>query len=777
MKKIVRGNDFSMRIPVMKIVDGERVAFPLPACTDLAVNVVSLTKRIPLECSIDASQDNVLIAKVDSDKVRTGTYALEVKGKIFGNNWRSNEYEQFRIVENNAVADTEFDGDVIEGEDSVEMDTAIVFLPPTAELTQLIKDAESLNDKMQSLNQELNESEAQREEAETGRVNAESAREKAEEDRKTAEGQRVVIEAQREDNERERMAKETAREKAEDARGAAEAERVKNEQARVTAETERTTVESARNDAETARNAAEKQRGTNETSRSTAEQARKKAETGRTTSETERAAAESARSKAESERETAEQSRVNAESERVEAEKTRVADMKTAKDECGTAAQKAETAAKSADAASAKAETATTGAERCNVTMEGSTISVTDRNGETNSIDVVDVDEKVTVIITSSVDDVSISGIKVNVFLNNGKTPQQYTTNSEGKVSFTVARGNYYEVAVPEYADAQPINPVGYTAVLASREVDLAYLPYDEETSEKVIVTVKKYVEGTGSVWVGKTVAVTYDKKKVDYTTDSNGQISVYIPVGKEYTVNTADEDGYYVKFGRNTRAYTAKVVQRQIQFNLYQFKTGIYCVDDNLNEYTIDEWTATGRDNDEVKAIKIADQNLMLARGTFMFRVSDLKNLSALVQKQWCQQNTLFESIASNGNSSSDPNYYNGEQSSFLVRQEGVERGLNTPAFDYAYEQTFEIGGQTLNGFLMSIGQEYVHIYNFVTIREMLRTLYGDTIAEAYYKFMNNNRRWTSSQNGASNAWSCTATASHNLKSTSYYVLPVYAC
>ena len=35
MKKIVRGNDFTLRIPVRKIVNGEQVAFPLPARTSL----------------------------------------------------------------------------------------------------------------------------------------------------------------------------------------------------------------------------------------------------------------------------------------------------------------------------------------------------------------------------------------------------------------------------------------------------------------------------------------------------------------------------------------------------------------------------------------------------------------------------------------------------------------------------------------------------------------------------------------------------------------------
>lgn len=139
MKKIVKGNDFTLRIPVMKMVEGQLQAFPLPACTDVVVQVCNQFRRIPLAFSIDVKEDNVLLARVEGDKMSIGTYAIEVKGKIFGNDWRSNEYPQFAIVANNADADTEF-GTTDEGDNSVEMDTAMVILPPSVELSDLISD-------------------------------------------------------------------------------------------------------------------------------------------------------------------------------------------------------------------------------------------------------------------------------------------------------------------------------------------------------------------------------------------------------------------------------------------------------------------------------------------------------------------------------------------------------------------------------------------------------------------------------------------------------------
>lgn len=143
MKKIVKGNDFTLRIPVVKMVNGEKVAFPLPSCTDVMVRICSAYRRYELAHTVDAAEDNVILAKVEGDTLSLGTYAVEVRGKIFGNDWRSNEYPQFQIVNENADADTEF-GETDEGDNSVEMDTAVVFLPPTAELSSLISEAEGL---------------------------------------------------------------------------------------------------------------------------------------------------------------------------------------------------------------------------------------------------------------------------------------------------------------------------------------------------------------------------------------------------------------------------------------------------------------------------------------------------------------------------------------------------------------------------------------------------------------------------------------------------------
>lgn len=129
MKKIVRGNDFTLRVPVRRIVNGEKQRFPLPACEEIEVNLVNAFRRRKMEYTIGVEDDSLLEVSVHSSEMALGSYALEVKGKLFGSSWRSNEYEQLLLVDNNASGDTEF-GETDEGEDSVEMDTALVVLAP-----------------------------------------------------------------------------------------------------------------------------------------------------------------------------------------------------------------------------------------------------------------------------------------------------------------------------------------------------------------------------------------------------------------------------------------------------------------------------------------------------------------------------------------------------------------------------------------------------------------------------------------------------------------------
>ena len=648
MKKIVRGNDFTMRIPVMKIVDGEKQAFPLPGCTDIVVRLCSAYRRLELAYTIDAKEDNVIVARVEGDRIPLGTYALEVRGKIFGNDWRSNEYEQLIIVDNNEKADTEF-GKTDEGENSVEMDTAVVVLPPDRELEALVKEAQAQNKAMSELNATITANEDARKESEEGRT------------------------------------------KSEESRVQAELTRVSNEAERVQAEQVRESAENARADAENAR--------------------------------------------------------VTAENARTEAATKAVADC----------------------------EAASAGAERCNVTMEGSTITVTNRDGEQNTVEVVDTDEKVTVTIKSSVDSVKVSGITVSVYFNRDtKSPLKIVTDTGGKASFTAKRGEYYELKFPEYGAAQPIAPVGFTAVLPEREVSVTYMSYDKDNSEEVAITVARYPDGKYAAWANKEVKCTYDGNTTSFFTGTDGKVSIYVPLGKTYTITVDNEDGYSAQNGQNKISHTAELSYRGVSFFFYQYATGLWCVTEDGTAYTIDDWLATGRDGGEVVAIKFASYNLITHKGVFAFRTSDLTNVAGLTKTKWSSASFFFPSIPSSGYNSSKPYFYNGQDATTLIRQDAATLKVSADAADAACGQTLDIGGKTLRGFLPGGGQINMFLDNMVQLRDILAKIYGEDVSEDFYT--NLGACWSCIQHASVNGlWFNTNTSNYLSKASLCKILPAF--
>lgn len=523
MKKIVKGNDFTLKIPVMKMVEGQAKAFPLPACTDVVVQVCNQFRRIPLAFEVDVKEDNVLLARVEGDKMSLGTYAIEVKGKIFGNDWRSNEYPQFAIVANNADADTEFET-TDEGDNSVEMDTAMIILPPSVELSDLINKANEALKTNKETNDTLNTNEEARKEAEILRGTAEQGRVSAEEARVSAEGDRTKAERDRVLTEAERVKAEQDRTEIEIERQTNELTRKDNETKRIAAESERVKVEKARTDAESSRAVAETERVDAEAQRVSAEGDRANAETGRVAAESERVKAEKKRQSDtdatiqdlnthRTEFDDAEATRVNSEKSRVEAEATRKqaeADRAAAEGErakAETARVDAETKRESDFGAAIKAAgTATTGAEKVNANLtDDNVVEITNRNGTTKSVSLdeavkvgSDVNRiKQTLGAYSDREDVVLTPKETNKAISSDgvKVAKQGWAIAE----FTAEKGNEY-LFKPNVIDGSVCVFAEYITSIETRGIDYTYTYNEDGTIATATAT-----------YLGKTHVYTYE--------------------------------------------------------------------------------------------------------------------------------------------------------------------------------------------------------------------------------------------------------------------------
>lgn len=788
MKKIVRGNDFTLCIPVKKIVNGEQVSFPLTDCTDIAVHVVSKYKRTALPYTIDKESNDVLLADVDGTTLSLGTYALEVTGVLYGANWRSYEYEQFAIVDNNASSDTVFEDGTVEGDTNIEdgngdnankgcmdvkiegfaVDTALVVLPPVsarATIIELIANADAAIAAVRETEATVKANEDVRIESETLRQSTEEQRAESETTRQTAETQRVKSEMERVANEEARKANEEARVTAEEQRATTFTELSAAVNAAVgKADEAIKAVDTAIDKADTAESGradAERQRVEAEATRNREEGIRQESETERVRQETAREAAEATRQNAEVEREKADAEREKRVSEAI---------------------SKTSSAAKTAtDAAAVAMETAKQGmnviteAERVNAELRGNVLVVTDRNGDVSTLDFEqwDLEERVNITITTSVAGVSVKGVAVNVFLNDSSAFTKYTTDADGKVSFAIPRGTMYRIAFQEIKGCDPLPSLTYTAALRVRDINVEYKPISDERAS-VVVTIDKAENGSVSPFGG--VAVTCaiaNGDTITTETDSEGKVTFRVPYNKKYKITAAQKDGYYAFRGVYEKNNVADVAEHNLYFHYYPTTSGVFILDATGAQYTADEWQAAGKTAEEAVLIKLVTQNLANGNNCFGFSPAALQ--AGYPNKQWCTQNTQFNNIPLNGNNVKDALYYNGVKQSKLVREEAEERGLSIPLFTYAYEQTVDLADVQLHGFILTIGQMTEANVNKTLVDEVVRMLHGSNAK--LFSSLFSQWKWTSTQNTATDAWLFRSSPFSYGKSYSFMALPVFAC
>lgn len=780
MKKIVRGNDFTLRIPVMKIVNGERAAFPLPGCTDIKVNVVNQYRRVALGYTIDVSEDNVLLARVEGDRVAVGTYALEVKGKLFGNDWRSNEYEQFQLVDNNAAGDTVFEPH--EGEDSVEMDTALVVLAPAVELGNLIKDAEEtiadtkealkgvetkMGDIEQRADTAIGAATTAAERANTAADTAEktnAAVETAEQERTTAEQERKTAEEQRKSQMQSNAEAEQARAVAEQHRVEAEKKRVSEETMRASAEDTRKTKEAERIAGETSREqhensrmAAEQTRDSQEKQRKSDEVQRDDAEVKRVHAEERRAANEKTREKNEVDRAAAEDNRMSAETARTSAESKREKDTKEA---------------------IRNAQTATADAENVNAELNGNVLTVTNRQGATKSVNLTDADEHVTVNVTTTLASVSVEGIILNVYINNGADPLQYTTDSNGQAVFTVTKGSTYKVVFPYIDGCAILNPVQHVAAVGNRIIDVIYV---EETIKFEHVTVRMQKANEDDVlqpWEGAPVHVTIGGKKTDYITDAQGVASFDVKIGTTYTVAVDKVDGMYEQYDRYSRTRKAMADSYRFNYAYHYYESGVWLVDDDGRKWTWDAWEASGKDKTHLVFVCIKTRDTQRYGGDIYISIDLLANFVQIPNKQWANQSVQFKNIPLNGTDNSDLLYYkfayNGLVATITIIAEGDERGIETPFCDYCHSKTVDCAGEAWQGYGPTLEQWKLAWANIDYVVDAVNLKFPELgVSVNNYKGI----KWTATQHSVAGSYSLDTAVNSSYKLDAYLAVPFFAC
>ena len=433
-----------------------------------------------------------------------------------------------------------------------------------------------------------------------------------------------------------------------------------------------------------------------------------------------------------------------------------------------------DTAIENANIAASNVNTAIEQAMKVNAELNGNVLTITNNYGIQKSINLTDSDEHVTINMISNVEGVQLEGVVVNVYINNGATPLQYTTPNSGQIEFTVTKGATYKVVFPDVRDCASINPVQYTASVGNRIIDAVYNKFVNIPEHVKIILTKHDINGNVQYYPNAAVVVTIGKENpITYNTDDNGVIELDVPYGSTYSIEAPKINDYYVQYNKYKKTYEANMSSRISKFNYYLYKTGLYIITDAGNEYSIEEWREGGYDASTAKLIKLSNEPLSMASNIIYLRISDITNRT-YPTKQWCTENVLFTSISSDGNNASDPLYYKGKESSDLILNEAEEKGRDVPVFTYAKSQSIEIGGKTIYGYIGSVGQWLTLWANKDGIDDILQELYGDN-TQLFSAFTSN--KWTSTQGDAGGAWlfmSSSPGGSH--KAVSHLPVPFFA-
>ena len=523
------------------------------------------------------------------------------------------------------------------------------------------------------------------------------------------------------------------------------------------AEKKRVAAETARSEAEEGRVLDETQRTVAEDARDEAEARRRNAETLRADAEARRAANEKTREKSEADRVTAEGYRVSAESARSDAESLR---------ETNT------------EEAIRNAQTATADAGNVNAELNGNVLTVTNRQGATKSVNLTDADEHVTVNVTTTLASVSVEGIILNVYINNGADPLQYTTDSNGQAVFTVTKGSTYKVVFPYINGCAILNPVQHIAAVGNRIIDVIYV---EETIKFEHVTVRMQKANENDVlqpWEGAPVHVTIDGKKTDYITDAQGVASFDVKIGTTYTVAVDKVDGMYEQYDNYSRTRKAMADSYRFNYAYHYYESGVWLVDDEGRKWTWDAWEASGKDKTHLVFVCIKTLDTQRYGGDIYISIDLLANFAQIPNKQWANQNVQFKNIPLNGTDNSDTQYYkfayNGLVATITIIAEGDERGIETPFCDYCHSKTVDCAGEAWQGYGPTLEQWKLAWANIDYVVDAVNLKFPELgVSVNNYK----GNKWTATQVSATNSYYFGTAMGNYGKGNAYLAVPFFAC
>lgn len=421
----------------------------------------------------------------------------------------------------------------------------------------------------------------------------------------------------------------------------------------------------------------------------------------------------------------------------------------------------------SANSAIVDANGAIAQAKNVNAVLDNDILTVTDRNNNSKSIQLLSNYENVTVNLFTTKENVDIPGTQLNVYINNDtKTPQAYSADDNGVVTFRVAKGNYYKIVFPDKAGCAHIAPIGYTASIDKRTITVEYK--DTATGiEEVHVLTRLFSTASTNVAIapGYQCTLTMDNSSRTFKTNDNGEYVFNVEYGKEITVTATDQNDKKVVSDVPIK-HTANATIKYIYVYFSDAVLGVTILDKSLNTYRAKDWTAANKQKEDAFLIRISSTTSYNHGADIYLDAQAIANKSYTTRAAWqgVNNNLLLDTP-------STVDTFNGMQLSENYEAQAKSKGVTVPAIDLAMQYSLtDNNGGVWKGYLGSKSQWELTWANINELNATLSAIFGDDIT-----MWPTDLKWTSTQYGSVSAWLFSTDSSLNRKLDGAYVVPFF--
>jgi hypothetical protein len=315
-------------------------------------------------------------------------------------------------------------------------------------------------------------------------------------------------------------------------------------------------------------------------------------------------------------------------------------------------------------------------------------------------------------------------------------TEQVKQLSTDGECNFEIPLGNRYSITLPFVEGYTQPHRIYYTAAISSRNVEYNYSNLNEHLTIRISV-LSSLESNNASIFNGLEV-ICRSISGVDYSGNiQNGQVTILIPYGVEYSIVMPKFDGLSSNHN-DTERYLAGLPARNLTFTYIDYlNMHVFGIDADNNMYTVNDLLNMGVE--EASRIIVAGYLIsnVLANASrkdggigcqFCWMIGN-----EIVNDKWAsniadftKNNEVLASAINNGilSEACEPHsQYNlseveavvdGSGECALIRQVGsvlanadlLSKSSPTPIFDNAYNYRLSLGGVERRGFIATLTQ-----------------------------------------------------------------------